>query len=166
MDIADRMLRMSLNRNTNNDQNEDTRSNTVSSSYFNALRAITAGENLVYFNGRDLPAEYVPEVDTDEYSVDQGKIIADQQNMLEQFTFDEDKRINKTKDITWYNNKYANCMVSVQWQRIVEKKMERVPKRDAEGNVELNENGTIKAFVFEEVERPTVADARVRAAVL
>ena len=156
MDIADRMLRMSLHRNTANDQNEDTRSNVVSSSYFNAIRAITAGENLVYFNGRDLPARYEPEVDTDEYSVDQGKLIADQQNMLEQFTFDEDKRIAKIKDITWANNKYANCMVSDQWQRIVERRMERVPKRDAEGKVKLNDNGTVNAFEFKEVERPSV----------
>jgi hypothetical protein len=157
MDKADRMYRISLRRMTDNTQNENTRSDVTSTSYFRSLRAVTAGENMIYFNGQDMPAEYVPEVDTDEYTIDQGRIIADQQNMLEQFTFDEDKRTMKVKDLVRTTNKYANSMASIKWQRTTRKVKERVPKRDGEGNAILNENGTIKEFTRKMVDR-VVAD--------
>ena len=146
MDTADRMERVSLKRDTSSAQHQNTGSNVSSTAYSNAVRAVTAGEGLVFFDGTELPAEFVPEVNTTEYTVDQGKDIAEQQNILEQYTFDEDKRRDKIKEVLWSNNKYANAMVWMEWDRRVEMVVERTP-------TQFDENGTPIAFDFQEVER-------------
>ena len=115
MDVADRMWRVALRRDENSDQHADTGSDVTSTAYFRAVRTITAGEVMVFFDGKHLPAEFEPELNTDEYEPAAGEMMAAQQNRLEEYTFDEDKRSQKLKELFTRVNKYGNYMVGVEW---------------------------------------------------
>ena len=135
MDIADRMYRIALRRDTSSVQTQDTLSNVTSTSYRRAVRTISSGENMMFFDGENLPAVYKPEVNTKEYTAAQGIQIADQQNMLQEFTFDEDKRIDKIKELISRTNKYSNYMAWEEWDRVEREVTERVPTAfDEDGN--------------------------------
>ena len=135
MDMADRMYRMALRRDTSSAQTENTLSNVTSSVYLRAIRTVTAGESSIFFSTDELPAEYNAEVNTTEYTAAQGAMIAEQQNMLAEFTSDEDKRVQTYKELLWRLNKYGNYMAWEEWDRVEEPRTERVVKAtDAEGN--------------------------------
>ena len=143
MDVADRMTRVALRRKESSDQHQDTLSNVASVCYYDLTSTVAAAENAMYFDGKNLPAEYEPEINTTAYTREQGRIIADHQNMLEQYTWDEDGRTEKVKEIVAWLNKYANVAASIEWARCVEKRRERVPGYyDDDGNpVEMDASG-------------------------
>uniref|UniRef100_A0A6M3IG90 Portal protein n=1 Tax=viral metagenome TaxID=1070528 RepID=A0A6M3IG90_9ZZZZ len=142
MDMADRMWRVSLNRDTTNKQTKETLSDVTSPMFHVQVRAIDAAEAAILFPDDNLPAEYVPEVNTTEYSSDQGKFIAQQQNMLEEFTFDEDRRREKVKEVGHYSNKYGVSVFSIEWIRRTREITEHVP----DTSKGVRDNGTWVAF--------------------
>ena len=145
MDLADRMYRAALRRNTANTQYQKTISDVVSTMFFVQIRAITASMNQILFGGEELPARYEPELNTDEYTAEQGKDIADQQNLLEQYTWDEDKRIQKIKELILFTNKYGQSFVGIEWKRCVEKKVVNEPTK-------FDDNGMPISFSHKEKE--------------
>ena len=145
MDVADRMYRVALRRQTTSKQHQNTLSDVASTMFFRQIRTITASERMIFLQDGELPAEFEPEQNTDEYTASDGKWIADQHNMLERHTFDEDNRREKIKRSVLFNNKYAQEMVSIEWDRKVELRVERVPAKFLDGKP--------VAFTFKEVER-------------
>ncbi|MFZ4396801.1 MAG: portal protein [Kiritimatiellia bacterium] len=129
MDIADRMWRVALNRDETNSQTKDTLSNVTSPMYHIQVRSITAGESSIFFSDGHMPAEYEPEINTTEYAREDGVLMAEQQNMLEQYTFDEDKRVPKLKDVLHFANKYGQQVVGMDWCRRTREVTERVPDK-------------------------------------
>lgn len=128
MDQADRMQRVALNRDTTSKQHQNTLSNVTSTMFFRQMRTVTANLLSVYFPSQgELPAEYSPEIGTDEYTIEEGKDIAHQQNTLAEYTFDEDKRRAKIKRSIFFNNKYGQEIVSIEWVRETQERTERVP---------------------------------------
>lgn len=149
LDTADRMYRVGLRRDTTSDQHQNTLSDVTSTMIFKQVRAVTSGQTAMFFTQDELPAKYEAEINTTEFTADEGEFIARQQNMLEVYTFDEDKRRDKIKESMLWNNLYGNEVVGVWWERVVKEKMERVP--DAEKG--MDENGRWKAFKFEKRKR-------------
>ena len=153
MDVADRMWWAALRAKTFSAQTRDSLSDVTSTVFLRTVRTIAAGETLIFFPGDDMSAEYTPEINTTEYSIEQGKNIAEQQNMLEQFTFDEDKREEKIRETILWTDVYANLCVGIEWDHQTAKRKERVP--DPEAGVD--ERGMPRKYVFDEAER-TVSD--------
>lgn len=148
MGIADRMYRMALRKDTSSAQTQDTLSNVTSTAFRRALRAVNAGEREIFCNGDDLPAEYYPEVNTTEYTTEQGEEFAKAQNMLAEHMWDEDKRTCTIKDLVEYVNKYGNYMVWEEWDRVEDERTERVvTERDADGKPTAYDWETIKRVV-------------------
>ena len=142
MDIADRMFRVAMNRDTTNDQTKDTLSNVTSPMFHVQVRSISAGEMAILFGDDRLPAIYEPEINTTEYTSDDGELIARQQNMLEEYTFDEDKRRDKIREIDLFHNKYGLQCVSVEWVREEREVTQNEPDKAAG----MLENGRWAAF--------------------
>ena len=151
LDIIDRMWRVALRKDTTNDQHQNTLSNVSSTMIYKQIRAITSGQTALFFNKDELPAKYEPEINTTEFTADEGEFIARQQNMLQAYTFDEDKRRDKIKESLLWNVTYGNEIVGIWWDRRVSERIERVPDQ-AKGK---DENGRWKAFKFEKRKRVT-----------
>jgi len=137
-DTNDKMYRVSLTRDTTNSQTKETYSNVTSPIFRVAVRTITAAINSIMFQDDLLPAEFEPEINTSEYTEDDGKWIAEQQNALEQLIFDEDKRAPKIKELIEYVNKDSIRVAIIEWKKEIDEVTENVP------NVKKgkNENGT------------------------
>jgi hypothetical protein len=131
MKTADRMWRVALMRDETNSQTKDTLSNVTSPMFHIQERAITAGEMAIFFGDNKMPVEFEPEVNTTEYNRDDGMLIAQQQNMLEEYTFDEDRRKFKLDELLHYTNKYAMQCVGIEWARESREVTENVPKISA-----------------------------------
>ena len=139
-DINDRMWRVALNEDTANSQTKDTLSDVTSPVFRVAVRSISAAETSIMFADENLPAEFEPEINTTEYTAADGKEIAKQQLALEQLTFDEDKRIEKIRELNEYVNKDGMRVAMIEWIRETRDIEETVPVVEAG----LNENGTWK----------------------
>ena len=158
-DAADEMYRAALTRTqveTDASANkEDTRSNVSSTSYYRILRVITAGETAVMLgNEDDLPVVYEPDPDTDDYREDEGRRIAEDQNMLLAYTFNAAKIRDKIRRILLFGNKYGNQLIEARWDYRRQKRRERVPTGftdDGEGNRRP------KGFTVKELDR-VIAD--------
>lgn len=127
MDTADRMYRVALNRDTGSDQHQDTLSDVTSTVYHRTVNTINAALNGIFFDDDNLPAHYEPEVNSSDYTIDQGKDIADQQNLLEQYTWDEDKREDKVRNGTLTTCKYGHSMFSIEWLHVEREKIIKEP---------------------------------------
>ena len=145
-DVADRMYRVALRRDESSAQHEDTLSNVASTMYFRQVRAISSSLNAIFVTPDGLPAEYLPEVNTTEFTAADGQDIATQQNMLALHTQDEDDRIAKYKKINLFLCKYGNLMVSDEWDYIRDEKTERVPTK-------FNDEGRPISFAFKTKQR-------------
>jgi hypothetical protein len=136
MDKADRAWRAAQDvtgkKDTASSQDQDTLSQTFSPIFHETIRTLTAGETAIYFQEDDVPAKYRPTIDTTEYSLQEGKMLAEQQNMLEEYTFAHDNRKEKIVDGCLLKNKYGQQVWTMEWHRQVEKKTERVAIRDEE----------------------------------
>ena len=148
MDVADRMWRVGLRRQTSSAQYQDTLSDVASVEYFNGIRTLSSNVNAIFFpDTGELPAVFEPEINTTEYSVEQGQSIAVQQNALQQFTQDEDKRPPKFKALVEKVLTYSMWYVVSEWVLHRQNQRERVP-------VEYDpETGTPTRFEWRDVER-------------
>ena len=145
MDTADKMARVSLVKDTDSAQHQNTLSNVSSTAFLKGIRAITAGEVEVFLGGKDLPAKYEGIFDATQQDVmAQSKAVADQQTLLEDYTWEQDGRREKLRKNFYYNNKYGQEVVSSFWKYETRKQIERV--KDKRGN-----------FSFKEVTK-TIAD--------
>ena len=126
-DMADRFYRVAERRNTSSKQHQNTHSDVASTVFFKAVRTITAGQQMMFFNGKDLPATFEPEFNTNEFTSKQGKDIAEQQNLLETHTFNQDEREAKLKKSLLWNQVYGQEMISNEWAREEITTKERVP---------------------------------------
>ena len=137
--IMDKMRRVSLRKDETSAQNQNTKSNVASTSVFRALRTITAAVNTINFpttpkNVTELPAEYEPEVNSEFYTEDEGREIAERRNLWEQYVFDEDKREEKIRDMTEFLIAYGQAVIGIEWdlRKHVIPEL-RVPKEDRTG---------------------------------
>ena len=166
LNTADLMYRVSQRKPEDQENDKHTMSNVADTGYNRRIRTVTAGEQSVFFSTDELPAKFFPEPDTDDFSPEEGEEIADQQNLLEEYTFTKDNRKNKIKRVIWLTNKYADQIVSMQWDRRVELRRSRRPARDGDGRILRNEDGSIKRFENKEREviiadNPTLIHHRI-----
>lgn len=152
---ADGMYRASRRKPTRQAE-KFTMSNVSDTGYHRRIRTVSAGEAAIFYNGIDPPAKYVPLAETDDYEPEDGKIIADQQNLLARYTQLVDKREAKVKKLNLLTNKYANYFEKSEWLRVVQTRRERRPKRK-NGKIERDKDGAIKGWERKEIER-TIAD--------
>lgn len=115
MDIADRMMRVGLRRDTSSAQHQQTLSDVASTMFFKQTRALHANLKAIFLEQKDAPAIFEPEINSNDYNYETGKRIANYHNMLEQYTFDEDKRNGKIDKMLWLLCKYGQVMVSDEW---------------------------------------------------
>jgi hypothetical protein len=137
-DMNDRMWRVALNQDSTNSQTKETLSDVTSPVFRVAVRAITAAETAIMFSDDRLPAEFEPEINTSEYTLEDGRTVAEYQNALEQLIWDEDKRTEKVKELVEYVNKDGMRVALLEWCREERDVTELVPDI-AKGK---NENGT------------------------
>ena len=136
MKVADEMYRLSPVA-PDDRRKMKTVSNVRDASFLERTDVIHANEMSVLIQGDDLPAIY----DIDEQSVgtefrdeDEARAIVNARQMVEVHTWEKDKRKQKIDDINFSTNKYANGVVSDQWERRVEtRKMRKVTARNEEG---------------------------------
>lgn len=146
-DTADRMFRVSLTLDETSAQWQDTMSNVASTMSYRQTRTVHASLiNVLFGTDDELPAEYEPSRNTQEYSDDVGDAIAKQRNMLMRHTFDEDTVAAKMKDGLLWNEVYGNYIFGAEWDRRYETREERVP-------VLWDEKGYPLAWRFEKVTR-------------
>ena len=146
MGVADRMYRMALRKDKSSKQYQNTLSNVTSTAFYRALRAVNAGEREIFSSGDELPAKYLPEINTTEYNTAQGEDIAQCQNMLAEHTWDEDKRVSTVNGLIELVNKYGNYVVWEEWERVEDERTERVI-------TERDENLNPRAYDWETVRR-------------
>ncbi|MCP4644027.1 MAG: hypothetical protein GY851_26530 [bacterium] len=130
----DRMYRMSEKRPDSRDEMK-TVSNVTDSGFQRRVKTVHTQEVSVLIPDEDMPARYDVEEDTDVYDHDQGEAIVRHQNLLARYTYERDGHKEKIKELNWRTKKNANSVVAVEWERIVEERMQRVPTgRDEDGN--------------------------------
>ena len=139
LDNMDRMWRLSQLRDKSSDQYQNTLSNVTSQVYFEVCRTISSALATIGFGNKEMPAEYEPELNTEDYDASIGKEIARDQQLIEVFTFDEDKRRKKIKKTLKFNEKYCNQMVSIEWVFETADRVETIPDG-------LDEQGRPKAY--------------------
>ena len=126
MDTADRAWRVALRRNTTSDQYQKTLSDVASSVFHRAIRAMTAGENAIFFQGAELPARYEVDLNTDDYTPQTGIAMAEQRNLVRDYTWERDRRRNKIKRGNMFKNKYGQQLWSKEWDYCKEMKTVKV----------------------------------------
>jgi hypothetical protein len=132
MDIADEMYRAAKTRSAvetdESGNQEDTRSKVSSTSYYRTIRAITSGEmSVILGNEEELPVCYEPMPGTRDYQEDEGRRIADDQNMTLAYTMNADKMAKTIRRVFLYGNKYGNQPVEMTWDYRTCEVLERVP---------------------------------------
>jgi len=115
MDVADRMARVALRRDTTSDQYQPTLSNVACTAFFKGIRAMTAGERSVFFQGTQLPGRYEPLLASYEAMTDDSRAVCEQRNMWAEYIWEHDARRQKVGDILYFNNKYGQQLVSEEW---------------------------------------------------
>jgi hypothetical protein len=125
MNDADRMHRVSQQRDETSDQKRDTTSNVTSTSYFRRVRRRTTEAKSILLGGaEDLPVMFAPEDQSNEAD----RQIADDQTAYLRHVMDQDNVRFKIGQSIHYATKYANELVSVEWDYRVEDREERVLK--------------------------------------
>ena len=149
MKSADRMLRVSKTRDRTSAtaQQEDTLSNVSSTSYYKAIRIITAGQKAIMFYGSELPVKYEVSPGSSDFRSDaEAQRVAREQNLLLRYTFDQDDWEYKLKNGLYFINKYGQLPIGIEWDYVSEEKIERVP-------TEFDDEGRAIAFAFEKKRR-------------
>jgi len=130
MDTADRAWRVALRRNTSSAQHQDTLSDVASSVFHRAIRALTAGENAIFFQGAELPARYEVDLNTDDYTPTTGIAMAEKRNLVRDYTWEHDQRRSKIKRGNMFKNKYGQQLWSKEWDYCKEKKTVKISNGD------------------------------------
>ncbi len=158
LDTLDRMWRVALRKDTSSAQYQDSLSNVTSDIFYDACRTISAALNTIFFGDKEMPAEYEPELNTDEYDARVGQDIAHQRQLMEVFTFDEDDRRAKIKRAIKFLERDCNQMVSIEWDFAEREVVSRVPDK-------FDEEGLPTRYKWDKVKRtvrdwPTFLDYR------
>jgi len=158
MKLADRYFRASKQRSTSTAQYEVHKSNAVTELFHRALRAITSNSIAIYFQNEDeLPVEYSPDPNADDYAQEFAQEQADYQNALESHIMSADERRAKIENSLWFLNKNGNQIYEMSWDLRTKEVTRRVPKTDASGSIILNEKQQIAEYEFK-TERLTLRD--------
>jgi len=126
-DDADRMYRCSKTKDTSKDQHQPTLANYPSTSFWQRINMLHIEHMNVMFQGDALPVVFDQYPQAVEYNVEDGKLIADQMNLLEAYTFEADSRVEKIKEADHFTLKYGNLLCSMQWDYRKEKRQVRNP---------------------------------------
>ncbi|MFA5240390.1 MAG: hypothetical protein WC476_11885 [Phycisphaerae bacterium] len=149
MDIADKMYRVSLTKDTTSAQHQNTLSDVSSTIYHRAMNTLHAAFMRIFFPDEDeLPASYEPDNNTDEYTMEEGQRIAKQHNALAFHTHDKDDRKAKFSELLKYLLLYAQQLIIHEWDRKLETKTVRKP-------VAFDDRGVPTQYEFEEVVKTT-----------
>jgi len=135
MDGADRAWRVATRRDTTNSQNQDSLSDVASSAFYRAIRALTSGENAIFFQGTELPARYEHELNTDDYIPEDGKSEAERRNLMRDYTWERDDRRLKIKKGNLYKNKDGLRIWGMEWGYAKEERFVKV-KNETTGKIE------------------------------
>lgn len=132
MDVADEMYRATTDRtmlDTKEPKNaEATQSSIHSATYYSDIRAITANEKAISLgNEEQLPIKFEPLPGSTEYSEDEGKRIAEYQNMLLTYTWEVAKIDRAVGRALLFLNKYANKPIEMMWVRKIEDRWIKKP---------------------------------------
>lgn len=130
MDNADRAWRVALNRDTSSAQYQNSLSDVASSVFHRAIRSLTAGENAVFFQGEALPARYEVNLNTDDYTPQDGRALAEKRNLVRDYTWEKDDRRIKIKRGNLYKNKYGQQLWGIEWAFEKEKRKVKVQQPD------------------------------------
>lgn len=136
--IADAMYRVSKRRQFTDadDQKQDTLSNVASTSFYDSMRTITAGQKAVIFYNDELPVKFEKLAGNTVYpNSDEADRLERENNLLLRYTFDIDKWQGKTKKSMHYANKYGLELLRITWDRQTDKRMEKIPVIDPEGKM-------------------------------
>ena len=139
LDNMDRMWRLSQKRDKSSAQYHNTLSNVTSQVYYEVCRTISAALSTIGFGDKEMPAKYEAELNTDDYDATVGMEIAKSQQLVEVYTFDEDKRRAKIKKSLKFLEKNCNQMVSLQWVFETREVTENIPTG-------IDEDGSPKGF--------------------
>lgn len=131
---TDNMYRMGLNRETSSTQYSNTRSQVASSAIYRTVRSLVGMETSVFLGQDELPVEFIPEINNTEYDPTVAQAMADQDNMLEQHTWDEDNRRTNIRNILLSKEIGGQSLISMEWDRVIEENTERRP-------IEYDDNG-------------------------
>ena len=129
---ADRAWRLSTNKTTvlqkASAQQQDTLSDVTSPEYYSAVRLLTAAQTSILFqDGSNLPAEYTPLSNTNDYSEVQGDTISRNDNLLLNYNWAVDKWDDKIRDIVMYSNKNAHEFITLEWEKLTKMIVARSP---------------------------------------
>lgn len=126
MDTADRAWRVALRRNTSSAQYQNSLSDVASSVFHRSIRALTSGENAVFFQGSELPARYEVDLNTSDYTPADGMMVAEQRNLLRDYTWERDQRRIKIKKGNLFKNKYGHQLWAIEWVHEVAEKLVKI----------------------------------------
>jgi hypothetical protein len=115
MDVADRMARVALRRDTASAQYQATLSNVASTAFLKGIRAMTAGECSVYFQSDELPAQYGPVWVGADFPAEASAGVCAQRQAEAEYTWMRDDRRSKVRKGTYFLNKYGQQMYSIEW---------------------------------------------------
>lgn len=124
---TDNMYRMGETRDTASKQYSSTKSGVVSSSIYRTVRAIVSMEKDMFISGDELPCEFIPEINNTEFDPTTAQQMADQQNMLEQHTWEADGRRPKIHTLLENKEVVGHAVISMEWERKIEESTERYP---------------------------------------
>ena len=125
----DRMFRATSN------QKKNTLSHIPSGQYHKTVNIITAGQqSIVFSDDAELPARHDSIDKSADYSADEGKRIAEGENLYLRYVWDKQDWTPIIKSLMHYNVKNSMEAVSLEWERKTKTAPERVPGYyDSEG---------------------------------
>lgn len=153
MTTADAMARVSKRRKvtTATDNQLDTLSNVASTSFYDSLRVITAGQNGMIFYGTEMPVKYEPRLRSQDFENDnEAERVCKEQNALLLYTRDEGRWDETDKLSNYFGNKYGQEIQSITWDYRTRENAERIPTG-------FDANGKTTSFKWEKKQR-VVAD--------
>lgn len=108
-------------------QKQSTLSHVTSGQFYNTVRLITAGERSIVFNDpTELPAKYVAEIKTTDYTEPEGKRVSEGQQLYAQYVWDKEQLETWVKNLMLLTNKNSVSFLEMAWKREVETRPERV----------------------------------------
>lgn len=142
MDTADEMIRVGSIQTQleadETDNQEDTKTQLTSPTFYRYTRTITAWENTVMLGTQtDLPVECEIPIGARGIRATEAKPLAEYRNMELQYVFDKAKLRDKISDWNFFVNKNSNLLVEAIWNRRVEERWERVPRTGVLENIRV-----------------------------
>jgi len=148
-DIADSMWRVDKTRTAlkaeESENTQDTRADFPSTSYFDTVKTITAGEKAVILgNAEELPMEYEPLPGAEGYLEREGMAIADEQNAVLAWALEKKDNVGKDMyhkfaEALFYCNKYGNQVLEMDWDYRVDERFVPSPIFEKEDDAEQAE---------------------------